>query len=112
MNVEPSSRVEKPSEGGPATGRSLERLVRRARYYWHGMAADSAIRRGDLWSAVEHIEKQLRMPPERFYTCHKHGWDALGKPCPKCVTGDAPTVCEKHGWAAVGKGCPKCASGQ
>lgn len=48
----------------------------------------------------------------RFYTCSKHGWDCLGKPCPKCTGGDAPRICAKHGWAHATNGCPDCTKGQ
>lgn len=48
----------------------------------------------------------------QFYTCHKHGWDALGHPCPECMKGDAPRICSKHGWAHLKKGCPECEKGR
>jgi hypothetical protein len=48
----------------------------------------------------------------RFFTCFKHGWDAMGKPCPKCTGGDAPKDCIIHGWSHLTKGCPECAAGR
>lgn len=47
----------------------------------------------------------------RFFTCSRHGWDALGKPCPECRDGDAPRHCSKHGWSHSNKGCPQCTNG-
>lgn len=46
-----------------------------------------------------------------FYDCAKHGWSALGRPCPKCMAGDAPSHCIKHGWSATGMRCPECTKG-
>lgn len=48
----------------------------------------------------------------RFYTCAKHGWSALGNPCPDCMNGDAPRRCVKHGWNHLTKGCPVCEAGR
>jgi hypothetical protein len=46
----------------------------------------------------------------QFFDCEKHGWSALGAPCPKCREGDAPRACGKHGWSHAFKGCPVCMS--
>lgn len=48
----------------------------------------------------------------RFVTCHKHGWDALDTPCPRCAAGDAPRHCHKHGWSHMSEGCPQCTAGR
>ena len=48
----------------------------------------------------------------RFYICIKHGWDALGSPCPECAAGDAPRHCSKHGWSHANNGCPECTAGR
>jgi hypothetical protein len=48
----------------------------------------------------------------RFYTCPRHGWDALGSPGPDCRDGDAPRHCAKHGWSHRNKGCPECTAGR
>jgi hypothetical protein len=48
---------------------------------------------------------------QRFNDCPKHGWSALGVPCPKCKAGDAPRRCRKHGWWSSETGCPKCEKG-
>ena len=50
--------------------------------------------------------------PSRFFTCEKHGWDALGSPCPQCKSGDGPKICVRHGWNHVNKGCPDCEAGR
>lgn len=57
-------------------------------------------------------EQKLEGLKASHATCHKHWWDALGAPCPKCTGGDAPRHCIKHGWSHMTKGCPECAAGR
>lgn len=57
--------------------------------------------------APKHARRQASR--SRFFTCAKHGWDALGSPCPDCRSGDAPRYCSKHEWSHLNKGCPECA---
>lgn len=66
---------------------------------------------GELGPTTTKADGAQRMV-QKFYTCHKHGWDALGKPCPKCTGGDAPKDCIIHGWSHMNKGCPECAAGR
>jgi hypothetical protein len=64
------------------------------------------------WQPLEpDNDPPMRHHRVRFFTCHYHGWDCAGKPCPQCRDGDAPRACAKHGWAHSHKGCPDCAAG-
>lgn len=60
------------------------------------------------WSPPPRKASSLHPLVGRFYTCGRHGWDALEKPCPECRNGDAPRHCVKHGWSHSTKGCPEC----
>ena len=50
-------------------------------------------------------------PAQRPFACGRHGWAAIGIPCPECAAGDAPRHCTKHGWSSSVGGCPDCAAG-
>lgn len=52
-----------------------------------------------------------RAAKARLFVCIKHGWEAIGHPCPECMKGDAPMRCFKHGWHAT-TGCPDCKAGK
>lgn len=69
------------------------------------MTSDSELQSGAAVSSSDVVRRR------RWFTCHRHGWDALGRPCPECRDGDAPRHCAKHGWSHMTKGCPQC-SGQ
>jgi hypothetical protein len=49
---------------------------------------------------------------KKWFTCYKHGWDALGAPCPDCRSGDAPKHCPIHRWSHATMGCPQCQNGK
>jgi hypothetical protein len=71
--------------------------------------------KGEGWKlpkSVHRIPTPLRNPNDRFFTCSKHGWDALNSPCPDCAKGDAPRRCIKHQWWCSTKGCPDCEAGK
>lgn len=58
------------------------------------------------------IEGWVKRHHEQSFHCGRHGWSAVGVPCPKCRAGDAPDRCGRHGWMAYGVPCPDCVKGK